>query len=54
MMFNKIFNGVICGLKIQFLFDDRNKIELEVCLNSFKNKRFRELYINCLFWNKGK
>lgn len=53
-MSNKNSNGAIHGLKIQLLFNERNKTELEACSNSPQNKRFRELYINCSSWNKGK
>lgn len=53
-MSNKNSNGAIHGLKIQLLFNERNKTELEACSNSPQNKRFRELYINCSSWNIGK
>ncbi|XP_065938814.1 uncharacterized protein [Magallana gigas] len=52
-MSNKTSNGAIRGLKIQLLFNDRNKTELEACSNNPQNKRFGELYINCSSWNKG-
>lgn len=55
-MSKKNSNEAPRGLKIQLIFNDRSKTELEACSNnkSSQTQRFRELYIDCSSWNEGK